>query len=155
MNEAVEFVSGLIPEQTVPWIEKLSSEKGPITDLDTGSGKEEDVSLAESASTTVSNDPEPLNTQKTAPDTDYSRFYVYKNSASNLKSFGADFIPFSNESATKKVKKIPDFGHKRKHEAEVKDLAKFRKYQSTGYMPVFGNEQKVKKSKKRKRNKNK
>lgn len=155
MDEAVEFVSGLIPEQTVPWIEKLSSEKGPITDLDTGSGKEEDVSLAESASTTVSKDTEPLNTQKTAPDTDYSRFYVYKNSASNLKSFGADFIPFSNESATKVVKMIPDFGHKRKHETEVKDLAKFRKYQSTGYMPVFGNEQKVKKSKKRKRNKNK
>lgn len=155
MDEAVEFVSGLIPEQTVPWIEKLSSEKGPITDLDTGSGKEEDVSLAESASTTVSKDTEPLNTQKTVPDTDYSRFYVYKNSASNLKSFGADFIPFSNESATKVVKMIPDFGYKRKHEAEVKDLAKFRKYQSTGYMPVFGNEQKVKKSKKRKRNKNK
>lgn len=155
MDEAVEFVSGLIPGQTVPWIEKLSSEKGPITDLDTESGKKVDVSLAESASTTVSNDTEPLNTQKTAPDTDYSRFYVYKNSASNLKRFGADFIPFSNESATKEVKMIPDFGHKRKHEAEVKDLAKFRKYQSTGYMPVFGNEQKVKKSKKRKRNKNK
>lgn len=148
-------MSGLIPEQTLPWIEKLSSEKEPITDLDAKSQKEEDVSLAESASTTVSKDTESLNTQKSAPDTDYSRFYVYKNSASNLKSFGADFIPFSNESATKEVKMIPGFGHKRKHETEVKDLAKFRKYQSTGYMPVFGNEQKVKKSNKRKRNKNK
>jgi hypothetical protein len=142
----VNFISGLIPIPSLPWIESESVKKEPITDPITKDVKEEEISLAETK--TLSNQvdyqkTDSLSAQQTT--TDYSQFYVYKNKAS-------DFIPFSKEEVG--MDTIPDFGGKRKNERESGGQAKFRKYQMTEYLAVHGNEKKVKKQK-RKRNKKK
>ncbi|XP_061184330.1 ribonuclease P protein subunit p38-like [Saccostrea echinata] len=159
LDEAVEFISNLIPVQTLPWIESVSVKNVPITDLDTEHMKEKASTEtvkeeAKSVAEKTTKDAEFLNTQKDVEKPDYSQFYVYKkDSPFAAKSFGADFIPFSVSSGEVNMDVVPDFGRKRKNNKEDGVQVKFRKYQETEYLPVFGNDKKVKK--KRKRNKNK
>lgn len=149
----MDLISDLIPVQSLPWIESESIKKEPITDFNTKDDKEEEISLADTKTTANEVDSQKIDSLSTQQNTtDYSQFYVYKNTASGGRNIGADFIPFSKEEAT--VDTIPDFSRKRKSEWESVEQAKFRKYQTTEYLPVFGNEKKVKRSK-RKKNKRK
>ncbi|XP_062591943.1 ribonuclease P protein subunit p38-like [Saccostrea cucullata] len=153
LDGTVDFISNLIPIQTLPWIESESVKNEPITDLHTDNMKEEAKPLAEN----ITKDSESLNTQKEEEKPDYSHYYVYKKdspfSMMRAASFGADFIPFSASSGEVNKDVVPDFGKKRKSDKEDDAQVKYRKYQETEYLPVFGNDKKVKK--KRKRNKNK
>ena len=75
-----------------------------------------------------------------------------------MKSFGADFIAFTTDSKEEKEEMETDLSGKRKMDEDKSGQAKFRKFRSPGYLPVFGNELRVNNSKKRKRkirNKNK
>lgn len=149
----MDLISDLIPVQSLPWIESESIKKEPITDFNTKDDKEEEISLADTKTTANEVDSQKIDSLSTQQNTtDYSQFYVYKNTASGGRNIGADFIPFSKEEAA--VDTIPDFGRKRKSEWESVEQANFRKYQTTEYLPVFGNEKKVKRSK-RKKNKRK
>ncbi|XP_062602432.1 ribonuclease P protein subunit p38-like [Saccostrea cucullata] len=153
LDGTVEFICNLIPVQTLSWIENESVKNEPITGLHTETVKEESKSLAEN----ITKDSESLNTQKEEEKPNYSHFYVYKKdspfSMIREASFGADFIPFSASSGEVNMDVVPDLGKKRKSDKEDDAQVKYRKYQETEYLPVFGNDKKVKK--KRKRNKNK
>nr|XP_022339460.1 ribonuclease P protein subunit p38-like isoform X2 [Crassostrea virginica] len=178
-EEAVNFILSVIPQKTVPWMERVSIKKEPITDLeivrenrekpitsleteskkkiepitglDTEREKKEDISLVKSSIEVKSKERESQHVRQTEKETDYSKFYVYKTITNNLKSFGADFIAFTTDSKEEKEEMITDLSGKRKMDVNKGGQAKFQKFRSPGYLPVLGNEQRVNNSKKRKR----
>ena len=178
-EEAVNFILSVIPQKTVPWMERVSIKKEPITDLeivhenrekpitsleteskkkiepitglDTEREKKEDISLVKSSIEVKSKERESQHVRQTEKETDYSKFYVYKTITNNLKSFGADFIAFTTDSKEEKEEMITDLSGKRKMDVDMGGQAKFQKFRSPGYLPVLGNEQRVNNSKKRKR----
>ena len=185
-EEAVNFILSVIPQKTVPWMERVSIKTEPITDLltvcekrgepitsleteskkktepitgpDTEREKKEDISLVKSSTEVKSKERESQHVRQSEKETDYSKFYVYKTITNNVKSFGADFIAFTTDSKEEKEEMETDLSGKRKMDEDKSGQAKFRKFRSPGYLPVFGNELRVNNSKKRKRkirNKNK
>ncbi|XP_022339459.2 uncharacterized protein LOC111134591 isoform X1 [Crassostrea virginica] len=178
-EEAVNFILSVIPQKTVPWMERVSIKKEPITDLeivrenrekpitsleteskkkiepitglDTEREKKKDISLVKSSIEVKSKERESQHVRQTEKETDYSKFYVYKTITNNLKSFGADFIAFTTDSKEEKEEMITDLSGKRKMDVDKGGQAKFQKFRSPGYLPVLGNEQRVNNSKKRKR----
>ena len=129
-----------------------------ITGLDKEREKKEDISLFKSSIKVKSKERESQHVMQTEKETDFSQFYVYKAITNNVKSFGADFIAFTTDSKEEKEEMVTDLSGKRKMDADKSFQAKFRKFQSPGYLPVLGNELRVNNSKKRKRkirNKNK
>ena len=179
LEEAVNFILSVIPQKTVPWMERVSIKKEqitdleimrenrekpitsletesikkiePITGLDTERDKKEDISLVKSSIEVKSEERESQHVRQTEKETDYSKFYVYKTISYNVKSFGADFIAFTTDGKEEKEEMVIDLSGNRKMDADKGGQAKFRKFRSPAYLPVFGNKQRVNNSKKRKR----
>ena len=68
---------------------------------------------------------------------------MYKTITNIVKSFGADFIPFTTDSEEEKKEMVTDLSGKRKMDADKGGKAKFRTFLSPGYLPVFGNKPRV------------